>query len=194
VTLEAIGVSLSYGTAVSALHRVNLRIGPGEVAGIVGPEGCGKSSLLRLFLNGHPSSGVCLVDGRPAPPRDECAVHYVSGVGYAAAVGCTPGCRADLVLDEPPVHAVGEEAGKWLALIRARAACGRSVLVATRSLRHAALCADRVAILVGGRVRALLDRGDLEADALDAVSWVHFGRTLQDPDCPRCRAESGSAR
>ncbi len=36
-------------TAVQALKRVNMQVGPGEVVGLVGPSGSGKSTLLKCL-------------------------------------------------------------------------------------------------------------------------------------------------
>jgi ABC-type lipoprotein export system ATPase subunit len=50
--------------AVAALRGLDLVIGEGELAGIVGPSGSGKSSLLRLLAGlDRPSAGTLLVDG-----------------------------------------------------------------------------------------------------------------------------------
>jgi D-methionine transport system ATP-binding protein len=60
-------VSVVYGRggrAVQAVKDVSLSIGKGEVFGIVGASGAGKSSLLRTVnLLERPSSGRVLVDG-----------------------------------------------------------------------------------------------------------------------------------
>lgn len=61
--LEAHHVSFRYkGEQRRALQDVSLTIKPGERIGIIGKTGCGKSSLLKLFLRLHsPESGKILL-------------------------------------------------------------------------------------------------------------------------------------
>ena len=47
-TLKAVSVSKSYGAA-SVLHDLTLMVGPGTRVGIIGPNGIGKSTLLRVL-------------------------------------------------------------------------------------------------------------------------------------------------
>ena len=71
-------VSFSYpGSARPALSEVSLDLRPGEYVGVVGPNGGGKSTLVRL-LNGllRPESGRVLVSGRdPATEPFEVRKH-----------------------------------------------------------------------------------------------------------------------
>ena len=46
--LELRGVNASYGK-VQALHGVNLKIMPGEVVALIGANGAGKSTTLRVM-------------------------------------------------------------------------------------------------------------------------------------------------
>jgi len=63
VTLR--GVSYSYGD-LPALRDLDLEIAPGELLGVVGPSGGGKSTLVQVLLRlRRPSAGVVLADGRP---------------------------------------------------------------------------------------------------------------------------------
>jgi NitT/TauT family transport system ATP-binding protein len=48
------------------LNNVRLNVRPGEFLSLVGPTGCGKSTILRLILGSQfPTRGQVLVDGQP---------------------------------------------------------------------------------------------------------------------------------
>jgi ABC-2 type transport system ATP-binding protein len=51
-----------------ALNRLSLTASPGVVTGLLGPEGSGKSTTMRIILGLEaPTSGIALVNGqRPA--------------------------------------------------------------------------------------------------------------------------------
>jgi ABC-type sugar transport system ATPase subunit len=56
-------ISKNYG-AVTALTDVNLRLGPGEVLGLIGDNGAGKSTLLKILCGFQaPSSGRIVLEG-----------------------------------------------------------------------------------------------------------------------------------
>ncbi len=61
--LELDGVSRDFA-GVSAVQRVALRVRPGEVVGLVGPNGCGKTTLVNLASGTlAPTEGTVAVDG-----------------------------------------------------------------------------------------------------------------------------------
>jgi len=75
------GVSAGYG-ARSALREVGLRVGCGEVVGLIGPNGSGKTSAIRVASRTlRPDAGTVLVDGRdPYEMRSREAARLVAVV------------------------------------------------------------------------------------------------------------------
>jgi ATP-binding cassette subfamily B protein len=60
-------VSFSYQPGVPVLRDISFQVERGEVIGIVGPSGVGKSTLLQVLLRlREPSSGRYLIDGADA--------------------------------------------------------------------------------------------------------------------------------
>lgn len=61
--LQAIELTKKYGTNV-ALNGLNLEIAPGEIFCLLGANGAGKSTTIKLFLNViRPTSGRVSIDG-----------------------------------------------------------------------------------------------------------------------------------
>jgi iron complex transport system ATP-binding protein len=68
--LSAQHVSYSYrrrdGDTPFALHDISLDIRGGSLAGLLGPNGCGKTTLLKLLAGlDRPEHGTVALDGRP---------------------------------------------------------------------------------------------------------------------------------
>jgi ABC-type sugar transport system ATPase subunit len=56
--------------ALTALRDVNLRLGKGEVLGLIGDNGAGKSTLIKIICGFHrPDSGQVYVNGEPVSLR-----------------------------------------------------------------------------------------------------------------------------
>jgi simple sugar transport system ATP-binding protein len=63
--VEMRGIDKAFG-AVEALRRVNLRLMPGEVLGLVGDNSAGKSTLMKILTGAYlRDAGEILIDGRP---------------------------------------------------------------------------------------------------------------------------------
>ncbi len=89
------GVNKSFGP-IDVLHDINLEIKAGEVLCLLGDNGAGKSTVIRLLSGVHkPSSGDILMDGKPvsfASPRDAAdhgiaTVHQFGGTFPLMSIG-----------------------------------------------------------------------------------------------------------
>ena len=138
--LELRGVSKSFGTTpdlaarlsrslasrlgkparnqtVRAVDSVSLRIGKGEVVGLVGESGCGKSTVGRMVAGiMPPSSGQVLFKGedisRLPPEQAKAAMLKVQMIFQDPYASLNPRLRvADIVGEAPLVHGMVSRAG-----------------------------------------------------------------------------------
>ena len=74
VKLELGDVSLGYGRR-QVVSNLTFRVMPGEMVGLIGPNGCGKTSIIKALCRVIPHSGRILLDGKEisAIPRKELA-------------------------------------------------------------------------------------------------------------------------
>ena len=62
--IELINMNAGYDGKV-ILHDINMRFEPGKVTALIGPNGCGKSTLFKAIVRINPhTSGRILVDGK----------------------------------------------------------------------------------------------------------------------------------
>ncbi|MEV6174565.1 ABC transporter ATP-binding protein [Streptomyces sp. NPDC051954] len=81
-TLEASELSLGYGES-EIVSRLDLALPPGRITVVVGPNACGKSTLLRALARLLPPlSGAVLLDGRD--------IHRTPSREVAATLGVLP--------------------------------------------------------------------------------------------------------
>lgn len=75
--LEFSGVSKQYGVKV-ALNDVNLLVGPGKIIGLLGPNGSGKTTMIKL-MNGllQPTMGYVLVEGQKPGIASKMKISYL---------------------------------------------------------------------------------------------------------------------
>ena len=86
--LSVRGVTRTYDTAsggLTVLKGVDLDVMPGEVVGLIGPSGSGKSSLLHAAgLLERPTSGEIRIDGADVGGLDERARTHIrlASIGF----------------------------------------------------------------------------------------------------------------
>ena len=80
--LECRELSKRFGKT-AALDNVSLKLEPGRVIGLLGPNGSGKTPLIKL-ANGllTPSEGEILIDGEAPGPKTKAVVSYLSDKEY----------------------------------------------------------------------------------------------------------------
>ena len=81
---EARKLSHHYGMT-QVLDNVELAVESGHLVGLIGPNGCGKSTLMKIFaglIRNH--EGEALVDGKPVGPESKAAVSYLPEKTYLA--------------------------------------------------------------------------------------------------------------
>ncbi|WP_341350808.1 ATP-binding cassette domain-containing protein [Nocardioides convexus] len=95
-SITAQGLALGYrGHAV--IENLDIELPPGQVTAIVGPNACGKSTLLRGLARLHPlTAGTVRIDGRDAAslsrrepgPADRGAAAVLGRTGRGAGRRC----------------------------------------------------------------------------------------------------------
>lgn len=87
--LSVEGLCCGYGQR-PVLHELSLAVSPGELVAVVGPNGCGKSTLVRAIGGGlRPTAGRVLLNGRSVASmrprevaRQMAVVAQDTGVGF----------------------------------------------------------------------------------------------------------------
>ncbi len=76
--LECKNLTKSYKKNFPVLHNLNLTIPSGKIVGLLGPNGCGKSTLIKL-ISGllQADSGEILVDGLPVSDKTNALISYL---------------------------------------------------------------------------------------------------------------------
>ena len=80
--LEGISKSYNVGTPVEAavLHDIDLTLGRGEFAALIGPSGSGKSTLLNIIgLLDRPTAGRLYLDGHDTGALGDTALTHLRG-------------------------------------------------------------------------------------------------------------------
>ncbi len=76
--LECNNLCKAYKRHKPVLHNLNLAIPAGRIVGLLGPNGCGKSTLMKLVTGLlQPDSGEILVDGQPVGAATKALISYL---------------------------------------------------------------------------------------------------------------------
>ena len=81
--VEISGVTKSYDGKVAAVDNVSLILPKGKIIGILGPNGSGKTTMIKM-LNGllKPTAGTILINGMPVGPETKARVAYLPDRTY----------------------------------------------------------------------------------------------------------------
>ncbi len=82
VIMECRNLTKRYGS-LTALNNVNLQLETGRIVGLLGPNGSGKTTMLKL-ANGliQPTEGEILLDGMKPGPETKAFVSYLPDANY----------------------------------------------------------------------------------------------------------------
>ena len=76
--LECKGVTKSYKAGKNVLENFNLALPEGRIVGLLGPNGCGKSTLIKLVAGLlQPNKGEILICGQPIGETSRALVSYL---------------------------------------------------------------------------------------------------------------------
>jgi branched-chain amino acid transport system ATP-binding protein len=104
VLLEVDDLAVNFG-GVRAVDGVSFTVGAGQFVGIIGPNGCGKTTLLNAITGVVPSTGAVRLGGS-AIPRSSPGAAYAAGVsrvfqapqifaGLSVVENVVVGCRSN---------------------------------------------------------------------------------------------------
>ncbi len=76
--LECSQLSKSYNGQKYILENLNISIPEGKIIGLLGPNGCGKSTLIKMICGLlTPSSGQIQINGLPVGPETNALISYL---------------------------------------------------------------------------------------------------------------------
>lgn len=177
------------GLAGGPLRGVDLIVGAGEIVGIAGLVGSGRTSLLKTLFGGHaPAAGTVVLSGKPFSPRNEGAA-VAAGVAYVPEDRGGEAAFSDLtVRDNLSASVLGRYFRGWsMAYGRERAEARR--LVAEHGIKTAGTEATFSSMSGGNQQKTVLARWlrrspkllllDEPTQGVDVMSRAEIYRTVR---------------
>ena len=113
-------LTVRFGAGPPAVDRVSFHVTPGEMLGLVGESGCGKSTVLRVLsgLN-RVWDGRVVIDGQAVAPVRSRAFHRNVQMVFQDPYGSLhPRHTVNTVLTEPlSIHGIGDAAARVAAVL-----------------------------------------------------------------------------
>ncbi len=76
--LECRNLTKAYKKGFNVLNNMNITVPKGRIVGLLGPNGCGKSTLIKLVAGLlQPNSGEILIDGKKVGEETKALVSYL---------------------------------------------------------------------------------------------------------------------
>ncbi len=76
--LECRNLCKAYKKGINVLSNMNIEIPEGRIVGLLGPNGCGKSTLIKIIAGLlQANSGEVLIDGQPVGEKSKALVSYL---------------------------------------------------------------------------------------------------------------------
>jgi putative ABC transport system ATP-binding protein len=121
MTLAAVDLQVRFG-AVHAVRQAALRVRPGELVGLTGPSGAGKTSLLTALAGVvTPAHGAALLDEQPVRDRDDAVARGIvlipQGNALLRILSALENVAVPLVAGRPDPAEVREQAESALRAV-----------------------------------------------------------------------------
>ncbi len=76
--LECRNLTKAYKKGYNVLNGLNIQVPGGRIVGLLGPNGCGKSTLIKIIAGIlQPNEGEVFVDGKPVGEQTKALVSYL---------------------------------------------------------------------------------------------------------------------
>ena len=160
--IELQDVTFSYDGIHKVLKNINITIEPGQMIGLAGPSGGGKTTLVNLISRMYdPQQGRILIDG--VDVRDYDITQLRQKIGIVLAFVHKPDL---IILDEPTTGLDPLIQQETLQIVRDAQSEGATVFFSSHIISVVEALAKRVGIIRQGVVVEIADTGELRERAV----------------------------